>query len=104
VAYAVSRKLREIGIRIALGATARDVLLLVLRLHLWPVIVGAAVGIVACLGAAPLLSSLMFGVSSFDPIALGGATLIVLGAAVAASLVPARRALRVDPMTTLRYE
>ena len=104
VAYAVSRKLREIGIRLALGATARDVLLLVLRLHLRPVIVGAAVGIVACLGAAPLLSSLMFGVSSFDPIALGGATLIVLGAAVAASLVPARRALRVDPMTTLRYE
>jgi ABC-type antimicrobial peptide transport system permease subunit len=46
----------------------------------------------------------MFGVSSFDPIALGGATLIVLGAAVAASLVPARRALRVDPTEALRYE
>ncbi|HZF30927.1 MAG TPA: FtsX-like permease family protein, partial [Gammaproteobacteria bacterium] len=104
VAFAVSRKLREIGVRIALGATARDVLLLVLRLNLRPVLIGAAVGIAVCVGAAPVLSSLMFGVSTLDPLALGGATFVVLGAALAASLGPARHAMRVDPMTTLRYE
>jgi putative ABC transport system permease protein len=104
VAYAVSLRMREIGIRLALGARAHQVLALVLRRNLRPVVVGAAAGAVACLLAGQLLASFLFGVSALDPLALGGATLFVVSVAVVASLLPARRALRVDPMITLRYE
>lgn len=104
VSYAVSRRLREIGLRVALGAGTRDVLALVLKQNMRPVLIGAAIGVVACVLVARLLTSLLFGVSTLDPLALGGTTLFVLGVALAASLVPACRALRVDPMITLRYE
>jgi putative ABC transport system permease protein len=104
VSFAVTRRLREIGVRIALGARARDVLALVLKQNMRPVLIGAVIGIVACTLVAKLLASMLFGVSTLDPLALGGTTLFVLGAALIASLVPARRALRVDPMTTLRHE
>ncbi len=98
------RRMREIGIRLALGADKSDVLRLVLRKSLRPVAVGAIVGALACFGVARLLSRLLFGVGALDPYALAGAAAAVSGAAFLASAIPARRALSVDPMTTLRYE
>jgi ABC-type antimicrobial peptide transport system permease subunit len=104
VGYVVSRRMREMGIRMALGAERFDVLALVLRQTMRPVAWGALVGLAACLGVSRLLASLLFGVSSLDPIAFGGAMLFVLGTALFAGLLPARRATRVDPTVTLRYE
>lgn len=100
----VGRRVREIGIRVALGAAKRDVLRLVLEKSMTPVVIGAAVGAAACFGVSRLLSSLLFGVSALDPLALAGAAAVVVGVALVASVVPARRALGVDPMATLRHE
>ena len=104
VAYAVGRRVREIGIRIALGASARTVVALVLKSTMWPVAVGAVIGIGAATGASRILSGVLFGVSPLDPIGLGAATLFVLAVALVAGVVPARRASRVDAVTTLHYE
>jgi ABC-type antimicrobial peptide transport system permease subunit len=104
VAYAVGRRAREIGIRLALGATAHDVLSLTLRRAMRPVVVGAALGAVAAIGVSRILAGVLFGVSPLDPIGLGAAILFVSGVALAAGFFPARRAMRVDPMTTLRYD
>lgn len=104
VSYYVSNRLREIGIRMALGAASHDVLALILRQTMRPVVVGALVGIAAALGVSGVLSSVLFGVSPFDPIGLGGGLVFVLLVAFLATILPARRGLRVDPMTTLRYE
>ena len=100
----VGRRKREIGIRVALGAGRADVLGLMVRNSMQPVAVGAVVGALGCFGAARLLSALLFGVNALDPYALAGAALAVLGAAFLASAIPARQALKVDPMTALRYE
>jgi predicted permease len=104
VAYAVGRRVREIGIRIALGASARSVVALMLKRTMRPVVVGAVIGIVAAAGASRILSTVLFGVSPLDPLGLGAATLFVLGIALTAGFLPARRAARIDPTTTLRYE
>lgn len=100
----VGRRVREIGIRLALGAGRGDVLRLLLRKSMRPVIIGASFGVLACFGVARLLSVLLFGVGALDPYALAGAAAVVLGAGFLASAIPARRAMSVDPMTTLRYE
>jgi ABC-type lipoprotein release transport system permease subunit len=89
--------MREIGIRIALGATARSVLVFVLRRTMRPVVVRAVIGVVAAAGVARVLSSVLFGVSPIDPLALLGAALAVASVALVAGVVPARRAARVDP-------
>ena len=104
VAYFVSRRFREIGIRMALGATARDVVGLILRRTMRPVVIGAVIGVGAAVAVSGILSSMLFGVSPVDAIGLGGTTLFVLAVAVAAGALPARRAARVDPVTTLHYE
>jgi predicted permease len=104
VSYIVSRRLREVGIRMMLGATSRDMQRLLLRQTLRPVAIGVVVGIGLATAASQILTSVLFGVSRFDPIAFVGAPLFLLGIAATASLIPARRAARVDPMTTLRYE
>jgi hypothetical protein len=104
VSYVVSRRLREVGIRIVLGATARDVQRMILRQTLRPVVIGAVVGIAMAAAVSRLLTSVLFGVSAFDPIAFAGAALFLTGVAAAASLPPTRRAARLDPMTTLRFE
>jgi predicted permease len=100
----LARRMREIGIRLALGAGKADVLRLVLRKSMRPVALGAVVGALACFGVARLLAGLLFGVGALDPYALAGAAAAVFGAAFLASAIPARRAANVDPMTTLRYE
>jgi predicted permease len=104
VAYAVGLRLREIGIRRALGASARGVVTLMLKRTMRPVMVGAVVGVAVAAGISRILSSVLFGVSPLDPLGLGLATLFVIAVALAAGFLPARRATRVDPMTTLRYE
>ena len=104
VAYAVGRHAREIGIRIALGASAHSVVALMLKRTMRPVVVGAALGLAAAAGVSQLLSSVLFGVSPADPLALISAVLVVAAVACAASMVPARRAARIDPSTALHYE
>jgi predicted permease len=104
VAYVVSCRRREVGIRMALGATARDVQGLILVQTLRPVVVGVVIGMGGAAAASKILESVLFGVSRIDPIAFIGAPLVLLGVAAAASLVPTREAMRVDPLTILRYE
>jgi predicted permease len=104
VAYAVGRRIREIAIRIALGASARSVLTLVLRRTMRPVVAGAVIGVAAAAGMSRVLVSVLFGVSPVDPLALLGAALVVASVAVVAGVVPALRAARVDPMRALHYE
>jgi len=104
VSYAVTGRSREIGVRLALGATARNVLAMILRQTMRPVVVGASIGVAGAIAVSQVLSSVLFGVSPVDPIGLGGGALLVLGLALAAGLVAARPATRADPTTTLRYE
>jgi predicted permease len=104
VAYAVGRRAREIGIRMALGASARSVVALMLNRTMRPVVIGALIGVGAAVGVSQILSSVLFGVSPVDPLALAGAVLVVAGVAFAAGTLPARRAAHVDPSTTLHYE
>jgi putative ABC transport system permease protein len=103
-AFAVSRRVREIGIRMALGADAGAVKKLILRQSMRPVLIGAAVGIVGCAGVSQILSSMLFGISAYDPIAFAGVPVVLIAIAMFASHIPARRATRVDPMIALRYE
>jgi len=104
VSYAVSRRIREIGIRMALGADGREVMHWVLRRALRPVAVGVAVGVVCAAGVSSVLSSLLYGISSHDPVSFVLVPAFLLSVALLASYVPARRATKVDPMVALRYE
>jgi putative ABC transport system permease protein len=104
VSFAVSRRYREIAIRMALGARARDVLSTILRQAMRPVVIGGVIGIAAAIAVSRVLSSVLFGVSPADPLGLGGAALLVLCVALAAGTMAARPATRADPTATLRYE
>src|SRR5215472_5962796 len=104
VSYSVSRCVREIGIRMALGADVGQIMNLVLRQVMCPVLVGGLVGVAGCAAVGGVLSSMLFGVSAHDPIAFVSVPLILLIVALAASYIPARRATHVDPMVALRYE
>jgi predicted permease len=104
VSYVVRARLREIGIRLALGATVHNVLGMMLRQTMRPVVVGAVIGLVAAGAMSRVLSSILFGVSPADPVGLGSAVLLVLGVALASGVMAARPATRTDPTVTLRYE
>lgn len=104
LAYLTSQRIPEFGIRMALGATARDVLQLVLRQSLGMILAGAVLGIAAALAAARLLEHLVPGVRSAEPVAFGAMILVLMVAALSASFVPARRASKVEPMRALRQE
>jgi ABC-type antimicrobial peptide transport system permease subunit len=97
VAYHASRRMHEMGLRIALGATAADVLRLITRQGLSPVIVGLVAGAGGALVATRVLQSALFGVTAWDPFTFGSVAVLLLGAAMAAALLPARRVSRLDP-------
>jgi putative ABC transport system permease protein len=104
VSYLVEARTHEVGVRIALGAQGADVVGLLLRQGAQPVVGGLVVGLAATLATTRLLASLLFGVSPIDAVTIGGATVVLSAIAVAAILIPARRAARLDPMTALRHE
>jgi predicted permease len=104
VSYVVSQRLREMGIRLMLGATGPDVRNLILRQTLRPVAIGILLGVGGAAGAGQVLQSVLFGVSPFDPLAFVAAPLLLLAVGVAASLAPTRQVLTRDPLATLRLE
>jgi predicted permease len=104
VSYSVAQRRREIGVRMALGASARSVLRLVAAQGLKPALVGAAVGLVGAMVLTRLMGSMLFGVAPSDPLAVLGAAALLAGVAALASVVPARRVLRVHPAEALRAE
>lgn len=104
LAYSVSRRTREIGVRIALGASNSNVLQLVLRQALTTAVAGVAIGLVGSFLLTRTMRSLLFEVSPNDPITLLGVALLLMLVALLAAYVPARRATKVDPIVALRYE
>jgi predicted permease len=104
VSYAVARRTREVGIRLSLGANRRKVLSLLMGGGLRLVMIGGAIGLLASAAAAQLLGGLLFDVAPMDPVTFGAVPLVLGGAAVLATYIPARRACRVDPVRALRTE
>ena len=104
MAYSVSQRTREIGIRMALGARQEGVLRMVMRQGLLLALLGIAAGLAISLAATPQLAPLLYGVSPTDPVSIAGAALFLIAVAVLASLFPALRATRVDPILALRQE
>jgi predicted permease len=104
LAYVVAQRTHEIGIRVVLGAQPRDVLRLVVGRGMRFVLIGTAVGIVAALGLSQLLSQFLYGVHDHDPVTFVAVAVLLTLVALAACYIPARRAVRVDPIVALRYE
>jgi putative ABC transport system permease protein len=104
MAYAVAERTHEIGLRVALGATARDVMRLVLGEALVLAAAGLVAGLAGAVAASRLIGALLFGVAPTDPATFAAISAVIVGTAVAASYVPARRAMRVDPMAALRHD
>jgi ABC-type antimicrobial peptide transport system permease subunit len=104
VAYSVSQRTREIGIRVALGARPGDVLRMIMKRGLLLALLGTAAGLAITLAATPQIAPLLYRVSPADPLSIAGAALFLMAVAVLASLIPAWRATRVDPTVALRQE
>lgn len=104
VSYLVTQRTREIGIRMALGATPRDVLRMVVGHGAILAVAGVAIGLAGSWASTRLMSRLLFGVSAYDPAICGGTAALLTAVSVVAAWIPARRAARVDPMVALRHE
>jgi predicted permease len=104
MAYSVVQRTREIGIRLAIGATPANVLSLVVGQGARVAVAGVVIGLLGCLALTRIVGTLLFDVSPFDPIAFGAAALLLLGVAALASYLPARRAARIDPQSAIRAE
>jgi putative ABC transport system permease protein len=104
VAYSIVQRTREIGIRMALGAQPRDVLRLVVTQGLRPAVFGVGIGLAGAFASARAIATMLFGVSPADAMTFAAVTVLLLGVALFACWMPARRAMRVDPLVALRYE
>jgi predicted permease len=104
ISYIVSERTHEFGIRLALGAQSRTILRMVLRQGLGLALAGAAFGLVGALIVAHLMAGVLYGVRPTDPVTFVGVALLLIGVALLACYIPARRAIRVDPLVALRYE
>jgi ABC-type antimicrobial peptide transport system permease subunit len=104
LAYVVNQRRREFGIRLALGSSPRGVRLLILRQGMLVTVVGGAIGVLGALVLAGFMESLLFGITTRDPLTFVSVPGVLLVASLAASSIPARVAARVDPMTALRVE
>jgi len=104
IAYTVSQRQREIGIRLALGAQSGDVVGMVLRQGAKLAVFGVCIGVVAAFASARLMTSLLFGVTAHDPLTFAAVAALLIAVALLACYIPARRAMKVDPIVALRYE
>jgi ABC-type antimicrobial peptide transport system permease subunit len=104
ISYSVGQRTREIGIRMALGAERRNVFGMILGQGARLAGLGIAIGLITAVGVTHLMASFLFGVKPTDPLTFVGVSLLLLGVALLACYIPARRATRVDPMIALRYE
>jgi predicted permease len=104
ISYLVGQQTREIGIRMALGAQRKDVLHLILGAGVKTALLGIGIGIAAAVGLTRLMSGMLYGVTATDPLTFVGVAVLLVAVALFACYIPARRAMRVDPMVALRYE
>lgn len=104
ISYNAAQRTQEIGIRIALGAQRGDVLRMVLRYGVRIAAMGIGIGLAAAFGVTRLLNSFLYGVGATDPVTFVSVVILLVLVAVAACYIPARRAIRVDPIVALRYE
>jgi ABC-type antimicrobial peptide transport system permease subunit len=104
LSYEVTRRTRELGIRMALGAQRGDLLRLVVGEGILLVVVGSAVGVVAAMGVMHLMSAMLYGIHANDPATFAAVAILLNLVALLACFIPARRAMRVDPIVALRYE
>jgi len=104
ISYLTGQRTHEIGVRVALGASRRDVLQMVLGQGLKITLIGVGIGVVAALGFTRLITTLIYGVGASDPLTFGGVAILLSAVALFACYIPARRAMRVDPIVALRYE
>ena len=104
IAYSVGQRTSEIGIRVALGAERREILTLILKHAFVLTIIGLLMGVGGAVALTRYLSTLLYGIRPTDPLTFAGVSLILATVALLASYLPARRAMRVDPLVALRYE
>ncbi|PYV64068.1 MAG: hypothetical protein DMG97_36000 [Acidobacteria bacterium] len=104
LSYSVRRRVQEIGIRLALGASLSDVLRMIVFEGMKPTLLGLAAGTAAALALGQVMSTLIYGVKATDPVTFAAVVAVLAAVALSASIIPARRAAKVDPMVALRYE